>query len=172
MMKKLKRALLLAVGVCALVSTVACTTAAQQNVATLAALAQSNVEKACTVVQPVLLNLSASIPGDPNLKLLATDNGQLCAAVASLDATNVQGLINTVIPSAIALVSLLPIDTATANTIRLALGAASLALSNWLAVNGTTSSTTSTGAASTAAAASAAAVATSASAATAAAPAQ
>lgn len=171
MMKKLKRALLLAVGVCALVSTVACTTTAQQNVATLAGLAQSNVEKACTVFQPVLLNLSASIPGDPNLKLLATDNGQLCAAVASLDATNVQRLINTVIPSAIALVSLLPIDTATANTIRLALGAASLALSNWLAVNGTTSST-STAAASTAAAASAAAVATSASAATAVAPAQ
>lgn len=170
----MKKLMLLAAGAVLLALSVAgCTSTAQQNLATLAANAQSNVDKACTVVQPVLLNLSASIPGDANLKLLATDNGQLCAAVASLDPTNVQSLINTVIPNAIALVSLLPIDTATANAIRLALGAASLALSNWLAVNGTSSTvTTSTATATTAAAASAAAVATSASAATAAAPAQ
>ncbi|WP_321904367.1 hypothetical protein [Paraburkholderia tropica] len=171
----MKKLMLLAAGVVLFALSVAgCTTTAQQNLATLAAAAQSNVDKACTVVQPVLLNLSASIPGDANLKLLATDNGQLCAAVASLDPTNVQSLINTVIPNAIALVSLLPIDTATANAIRLALGAASLALSNWLAVNGTTSTATTTSAATatTAAAASAAAVATSASAATAGAPAQ
>jgi hypothetical protein len=87
-------------------------------------------------VQPTLLDLSASIPGDPNLALLAQDNGKLCAAVATLDPSNVESLVNTVIPQAIGLVSLLPIDSGTQATIRLALAAASIALSNWLAVYG------------------------------------
>ncbi|PXW23427.1 hypothetical protein [Paraburkholderia caballeronis] len=139
----MKKLMLLAAGVVLFALSVAgCTTAQQQDLATLAAQAQTNVIKACAVVQPVLLDLSASIPADPNLALLATDNGKLCAAVATLDPTNVQSLVNTVIPQAIGLVSLLPIDAGTQTTIRLALGAASIALSNWLAVYGTPSTST------------------------------
>ncbi|TDV39507.1 hypothetical protein C7405_101626 [Paraburkholderia caballeronis] len=137
----MKKLMLLAAGIAtsALIVLAGCTSAQQQNLAILAAQAQANVVKACAVVQPVLLDLSASIPADPNLALLAADNGKLCTAVATLDPTNAQSLVNTVIPQAIGLVSLLPIDAGTQATIRLALGAASLALSNWLAVYGTPS---------------------------------
>ncbi|MFM0503989.1 hypothetical protein [Paraburkholderia caffeinilytica] len=114
----------------------ACTVAQQQTIDAVAANAKTQVSQACTIVQPVLLNLSASMPGDANLALLTADNGKLCAAVVALDATSVQNLINTVIPQAIGLVALLPIDAATGNTVRIALGAASLALSNWLLVYG------------------------------------
>ncbi|APR40052.1 hypothetical protein [Paraburkholderia sp. SOS3] len=133
----MKKLMLLAAGLVASIAILAgCTSAQQQNLATLAAQAQTNVVKACAVVQPTLLDLSASIPGDPNLALLAQDNGKLCAAVATLDPSNVQSLVNTVIPQAIGLLSLLPIDAGTRATIRLALGAASI-VSNWLAVYGT-----------------------------------
>ncbi|TDV04701.1 hypothetical protein [Paraburkholderia caballeronis] len=134
----MKKLMLLAAGLVLFALSVAgCTPQQQQTLASLAAKAQTNVVKACAVVQPVLLNLSAAIPADPNLKTLTADNGKLCAAVATLDPTNVQSLVNTVIPQAIGLVALLPIDPATQNSIRLALGAASLALSDWLAVYGT-----------------------------------
>lgn len=134
----MKKLMLLAAGFAASIAILAgCTSAQQQNLATLAAQAQTNVVKACAIVQPTLLDLSASIPGDPNLALLAQDNGKLCAAVATLDPSNVESLVNTVIPQAIGLVSLLPLDSGTQATIRLALTAASIALSNWLAVYGT-----------------------------------
>ncbi|MCW3641758.1 hypothetical protein K6Y74_00805 [Burkholderia cenocepacia] len=140
----------LAAGIVASVLIVAagCTTAQQQKLEQLAATAKVQVAQACAVVQPTLLDLSASLPADANLKLLADDNGKLCAAAAALDATNVQSLVNTVIPQAIGLVGLLPVDPGAQATIRLALGAASIALSNWLAVYGT-SATTVPGAAST-----------------------
>lgn len=124
--------MLLAAGIAASLVMAACTPAQQQHVAELAATAQSKIVKACNVVQPQLLDLSASFPADPNLKLLAADNGKLCKAASSLDPTDVKSLVNTVIPEAIQLVSLLPLDAGTQNTLRLALGAASLALSDWL----------------------------------------
>lgn len=133
-MKKILAAL--AAGLVALAFLGGCTAAQQQTAETLAANAKTQVSNACSVVQPVLLNLSASAPGDANLALLSADNGKLCAAVTALDATSVQSLINTVIPQAIGLAALLPIDAATQTSIQIALGAASLALSNWLIVYG------------------------------------
>jgi hypothetical protein len=138
----MKKLMLLAAGLVASLAILAgCTAAQQQTIDALATNAKTQVAQACTIVQPVLLNLSASIPGDANLALLATDNGKLCAAVAALDATTVQSLINTVIPQAIGLAVLLPIDPATQTSIKIALGAASLALSNWLLVYGTPAAT-------------------------------
>lgn len=113
-----------------------CTSTAQQNVEALATNAKTQVQNACSIVQPVLVDLSAAVPTDANLALLTTDNAKLCLAVAALDPTSVQSLISTVIPQAISLVTLLPMDPGTAVAVKLALGAASLALSNWLAVNG------------------------------------
>jgi hypothetical protein len=143
----MKKLMLLAAGIVAplFVVLAGCTTAQQQTFADLAANAKVQVAKACAVVQPTLLDLSASMPGDANLKLLAADNGRLCAAAASLDASSAQGLVDTVIPQAIGLVGLLPVDPATQGAIRLALGGASIALSNWLAVYGAPSSTAAPG---------------------------
>jgi hypothetical protein len=132
----MKRMLLIAAGLVASIAFAGCTWQAQQTIESLASTAQSKVLKACGLVQPALLDLSAIVPADPNLKKLTADNGKLCAAVVQLDATNVKSLVDTVIPQAIGLVSLLPLDTATATAIKLALGATSLALSNWLDVYG------------------------------------
>ncbi|MEB2545181.1 hypothetical protein [Burkholderia cenocepacia] len=139
----MKKLMPLAAGIAASVLIVAagCTAAQQQKLEQLAATAKVQVAQACAVVQPTLLDLSASLPADANLKLLADDNGKLCAAAAALDATNVQSLVNTVIPQAIGLVGLMPVDPGAQATIRLALGAASIALSNWLAVYGTPAAT-------------------------------
>ncbi|RAR51698.1 hypothetical protein C7401_13658 [Paraburkholderia unamae] len=132
----MKRMLLIAAGLVASIAFAGCTSQAQQTIESLASNAQGKVLKACGLVQPALLDLSALVPADPNLKKLADDNGKLCAAVAQLDATNAKSLVDTVIPQAIGLVSLLPLDAATATAIKLALGAASIALSNWLDVYG------------------------------------
>ncbi|MGU7784865.1 hypothetical protein [Burkholderia sp. PU8-34] len=138
----MKKLMLLAAGIVASIALIAgCTSAQQQNLAQLAATAKSQVAQACAVVQPTLLDLSATLPADANLKLLADDNGKLCAAAATLDSTNVQSLVNTVIPQAIGLVGLLPVDPGVQATIRLAFGAASIALSNWLAVYGAPAAT-------------------------------
>jgi hypothetical protein len=152
----MRKLMLLAAGAVLLALSVAgCTSAQQANLATLATNAQTKVNKACGLVQPVLLDLSASIPADPNLARLAKDNGKLCAAIATLDPTNVKSLVDTAIPEAIALVSLLPIDSVTQGAIRIALGAAQLALSNWL-TDAAPVTTASAGAASDAAGASSA----------------
>lgn len=128
--------MLLAAVLLTLVGLAACTAAQQQTVASAAENAQTKITKACTVVQPTLLDLSASVPGNANLAKLTKDNAKVCAAVAALDPTNVNTLVNTTIPEAIGLVGLLPIDADTQTAIRLALGAASIALSNWLEVYG------------------------------------
>lgn len=129
--------MLLAAGFAALIVLAGCTSAQQQNIQTLAANAQTQAKNACAVVQPTLIDLAASMPTDANLKLLTTDNAQLCAAVGALDPTSVQNLVDTLIPQAIGLVGVLPVDPTTQVAIRLALGAASIALSNWLVVYGT-----------------------------------
>ncbi|RQZ78862.1 hypothetical protein DF056_20940 [Burkholderia cepacia] len=135
----MKKLMPLAAGIVASVLIVAagCTTAQQQKLADGAATAKVQVARACAVVQPTLLDLSATLPGDANLKQLAADNGQICAAAQALDVASAQSLVNTLIPQAIGLVGMLPIDPAAQASIRLALGAASIALSNWLAVYGT-----------------------------------
>jgi hypothetical protein len=133
----MKRTLLTVAALAAFLALVAgCTTAQQANAEKLAANAQTQIKNACLVVQPVLTDLSASIPTDPNLKLLATDNAQFCAAAATLDPTSVPALINTTVPAMINLVGLLPIDPATKVSITLGLGVASTALSDFLMVYG------------------------------------
>ncbi|CAG4905932.1 hypothetical protein [Paraburkholderia saeva] len=129
--------MLLAAGLVASIAFGGCTSLQQQTVATLAAGAQKHAKDACAIVQPVLLNLRASLSGDDAVAQLTDDNGDLCKAVASLDPANVSSLVNTAIPEMIGLVALLPVDPGTATTIRISLGAASLALSNWLVVYGT-----------------------------------
>ena len=139
----MKKLMLLAAGIVASVLIVAagCTTAQQQKLADLAETAKVQVAQACAVVQPTLLDLSASLPADANLKQLAADNGQICSTAQALDATSAKSLVNTLIPQAIGLVGMLPIDPAEQASIRLALGAASIALSNWLVVYGTPAAT-------------------------------
>ncbi|WP_175785373.1 hypothetical protein [Burkholderia ambifaria] len=139
----MKKLMPLAAGIAASVLIVAagCTAVQQQKLEQLAATAKVQVAQACAIVQPTLLDLSASLSADANLKLLAEDNGKLCAAAQSLDATSAQSLVSTLIPQAIGLVGLLPVDPGTQMTIRLALGAASIALSNWLVVYGAPATT-------------------------------
>ncbi|MCA8492541.1 hypothetical protein [Burkholderia arboris] len=139
----MKKLMPLAAGIVAsvLIFAAGCTTAQQQKLSDLAATAKVQVAQACAVVQPTLLDLSASLPADANLKQLAADNGQICAAAQALDAASAQSLVNTLIPQAIGLVGMLPIDSAAQASIRLALGAASIALSNWLVVYGTPAAT-------------------------------
>ena len=139
----MKKLMPLAAGIVASVLIVAagCTPAQQQKLADLATTAKVQVAQACAVVQPTLLDLSATLPADANLKQLAADNGQICAAAQALDATSAKSLVNTLIPQAIGLVGMLPIDPAAQASIRLALGAASIALSNWLVVYGAPAAT-------------------------------
>ena len=103
---------------------------------TLAANAKTQITQACAVVQPTLVDLTASIPNDPNLRTAVQLNGQFCNSIQILDVVNAQSLINTLIPSLITAVGLLPVDPATQVSIKIALGAASIALSNWLLVYG------------------------------------
>ena len=106
------------------------------NLDTLAANAKIQITQACAVVQPTLVDLNASIPNDPNLKTAVQLNGQFCNSVQTLDVVNAQTMINTMIPGLITAVGLLPVDPATQVSIKIALGAASIALSNWLLVYG------------------------------------
>lgn len=139
----MKKLMPLAAGIVAsaLIVVAGCTTAQQQKLSDLAAIAKVQVAQACAVVQPTLLDMSASLPADTNLKQLAADNGQICAAAQALDVASAQSLVNTLIPQAIGLVGMLPIDPAAQASIRLALGAASIALSNWLVIYGTPAAT-------------------------------
>lgn len=132
----MKRFIAICLAAAALVGLGACTTAQQTNVQAAAKNAQLKVEQACTVVQPTLVDLSASMPNDVNLQLLVKDNAAFCAAVTNLDASTVSALVNTTVPSMITLVGLLPIDPATRTAIDLGLGAASVALSQFLMVYG------------------------------------
>ena len=132
----MKRTLLIGACLVASIAFGGCTAEQQQTLASLAAGAQKQAKNACGIVQPVPRNLQASLPGDGAVAQLTDDNGKLCKAVASLDPTDVSSLVNTAIPEMIGLVALLPVDPGTATGIRIALGAASLALSNWLITYG------------------------------------
>lgn len=119
------------------VALAACTTApSQPDLETMAANAKTQITQACAVVQPTLLNLQASMPTDPNLPIVVKLNGELCTSALTLDPTNVQQTINVLIPQTITAVGLLPIDPGTKTAIQIGLGAASVALSNWLLVYG------------------------------------
>ncbi|ARK96178.1 hypothetical protein [Burkholderia pseudomallei] len=99
----------------------ACTTAQQQTATTVATTFQTRVEQACAVVQPELNSLAA-LASDGNVLLssqafvltaLATDNAAVCHTTADVDTASVQSLVNTSIPSAVAIVNDLPLDAQT-----------------------------------------------------------
>lgn len=130
--------ILLAIVVLALA---ACTTQQQTNVTQAALKAKAQISNACTVVQPTLVDIQAGVGTQDaiaaaTIQQIVAQNGKFCAAVTNLDATSAQSLINTTIPGIIQLVSTLPIDPVKKTTIQIALGAASIALSNFLVVYG------------------------------------
>ncbi|AOZ06681.1 hypothetical protein [Cupriavidus malaysiensis] len=132
-MKKLM--LLCAAGIVALVSLAGCAGAPQA-----ATTFQAQVVKACAVVQPTLQSVQAMTVDDPAkqviLAQLVKDNGAVCAAGASVDASSVQSLVNTSVPAAIQVVGLLPLDPAARSGVQIGLMAFQVALAAALAQYG------------------------------------
>jgi hypothetical protein len=114
----------------------ACTTVQQQDASKLLANAKTQIASACAVVQPTLVDIAAAYPTDASVSAVVKANGAFCAGAASVDQTNAQTIINTTIPQLISAISALPIDAEKKTTIQIALGAASVALSNFLMVYG------------------------------------
>jgi hypothetical protein len=130
-MKKLM--LLCAAGILALAA--GCST-----VPKVAANVQTQIAKACAVVQPTLLSVQAMTAADPAQQLILAqvvkDNAAVCAAATSVDVASVTDLINTSIPAAIQVVALLPIDGAAKTGAQIGLMAFQVALSAALAQYG------------------------------------
>lgn len=114
----------------------ACTTTQQQDASKLLTQAKLQIANACSVVQPTLVNVQAAYPNDATVASVVAANGAFCSGVASVDQTNAQTIINTTIPKLISAISALPIPAADKTTVQIALGAASVALSNFLIVYG------------------------------------
>lgn len=114
----------------------ACTTVQQQDASKMLANAKTQIANACAVVQPTLVDVAAAYPTDASVSAVVKANGAFCAGAASVDQTNAQTIINTTIPQLISAISALPIDAEKKTTIQIALGAASVALSNFLMVYG------------------------------------
>jgi hypothetical protein len=123
--------MLLAAGLVALVA--GCASTGTQSPAQIAAAVQVQVAKACAVVQPTLLSVQAmtvqSAPEQAVLAQLVKDNAAVCSGGATIDATTVASLINTSIPAAIQVVTLLPIDPAAKTGVQIGLIAFQTALS-------------------------------------------
>jgi hypothetical protein len=119
----------------------ACTTAQQQTVAEAAAKAKTQIANACLVVQPTLVNIQASMAAAPDdqktlIAAVVAGNAKICSGASVIDTASAQSLVNSVIPETISALALLPIDPAAKMTIQIALGAASVALSNFIVVYG------------------------------------
>lgn len=102
---------------------------------------QTQVTKACAVVQPTLLSVKAMTVSDPAQQLILGEvvkgNAALCAANASIDPSTISNLVNTSIPAAVQVVGLLPIDDAAKTSAQIGLMAFQVALSAALAQFGT-----------------------------------
>lgn len=119
-----------------LVAMTACTSVQQQDASKLLTQAKAQIANACAVVQPTLVNVQAAYPNDAIVAEVVSANGAFCSGIASVDQTNAQTIINTVIPKLIGAISALPLPAADKTTAQIALGAASVALSNFLVVYG------------------------------------
>ena len=119
-----------------LVAMTACTMQQQQDATKLLTQAKAQIANACSVVQPTLINLQAAYPNDNNVAAAVSANSMFCASIANVDQTNAQTIINTVVPDLIRAISALPLPAADNTTAQIALGAASVALSNFLIVYG------------------------------------
>jgi hypothetical protein len=128
----MKKLMLLAVGIVASIAFAGCAVAP-----TVVANFQSQVAKACSVVQPTLQSVQAMTVSDPAQQLIlgqmVKDNAALCAANASIDPTSVTALVNTSIPAAIQVLALLPIDPSAKTSAQIGLIAFQVALSAALA---------------------------------------
>lgn len=123
------------------VALAACTTAQQQTASDAVAKAKVQIANACLVVQPTLVDIQASMAAAPDaqkvvIAMVVADNAKICAGASGIDAASAQNLVNSVIPEVVSGLALLPLDPATKMTIQIALGAASVALSNFLVVYG------------------------------------
>lgn len=128
--------MLLAAGLAALMFFAGCANAPQ-----VASNFQTQVAKACAVVQPTLLSVQAMTVSDPAQQVIIGQvvklNGSVCDANASVDPSNVTALVNTSIPAAVQVIALLPIDEAAKSGAQIGLMAFQVALSAALAQYGT-----------------------------------
>lgn len=88
----------------------ACSTAQQQTAQQAAAKAQALLTQGCSVVQPTLASVQLI---DPAVAPFVVANVAFCAAVATVNVTSIQAMINTSIPQAEQLIqnsSLIPAD--------------------------------------------------------------
>jgi hypothetical protein len=127
--------MLLTAGLAALMFFAGCANAPQ-----VAGEFQTQVAKACAVVQPTLLSVQAMTVSDPTQQVIIRQvvqlNGSVCAANASVDPSNVFALVNTSIPAAVQVIALLPIDEAAKSGAQIGLMAFQVALSAALAQYG------------------------------------
>jgi hypothetical protein len=111
----------------------ACSTTQQADVAQKAQFLQTQVAKACSIVQPTLLSVKAMEVADPAQEAvfmtLADLNGKACEAGATIDPSTVSALVNTSIPAALQVVALVPMDPATKMGVQVGLIAFQTALS-------------------------------------------
>jgi hypothetical protein len=132
----MKKFMLLAAGLVLSIAFAGCA-----GTATVAADFQTQVAKACSVVQPTLLSMQAMTVSDPVQQVIlgqvVRDNAALCAANASVDPSTVSNLVNTSIPAAVQVVGLLPIDSGMRTSVQIGLMAFQVALSAALAQYGT-----------------------------------
>jgi len=132
--------MLLAAGLAALVFFAGCA-----NAPKVAADFQTQVAKACAVVQPTLLSVQAMTVSDPAQQVIIGQvvklNGSVCAANASVDPFSVAALVNTSIPAAVQVIALLPIDEAAKSGAQIGLMAFQVALSAALAQYGSPTAT-------------------------------
>lgn len=128
-----KRMLLIAAGLLLSACFAACSTTQQADVAQKAQFLQTQVAKACSVVQPTLLSIKAMEVADPAQEAVFTTladlNGKVCAAGATIDPSSVSALVNTTIPAALQVVALVPMDPATKMGVQVGLIAFQTALS-------------------------------------------
>jgi hypothetical protein len=98
----MKKLMLLAAGLVASVAILAgCSTAQQQQVATVATNVQTQVNKACGFFVPIALDAETLYTLDPKVDLAIDGLNALCDANAAVDASTLQTLAKTTIPAAV-----------------------------------------------------------------------
>lgn len=131
----MKRIMLLAAGLVALIS--GCATTGSQTPAEVLANVQVQVAKACAVANPTLLSLQAmatQMTADQAADLVKASDivNEVCSAKAPA-INSVQDLVNFAVPAAIRIIAASPMKDADKTTAEIALTAASVAVSAALA---------------------------------------
>lgn len=122
---------------CAAVALAGC-----QNVPQLKSPADLKLQigKACAVVQPTLVSIQAMSVPDSAQQVVFTElvktNGLICDANANLDATTLKTFVDTTIPAALRVITLMPGDPAMKAELQIGLVAFQVALSAAMAQYG------------------------------------